>query len=212
MLIERCARGIHYYDKDVFGKCPFCEEKKIGSAAEEECRKTEEPRWTPGVEKHRKENGNRVIYNRHTNHKADHENTETLYYWQSGKTSGRNESPPAFEPVVGWLVCIRGAVPGKSFELHAGKNYMGRGAGVRAQNIDLPDPHVSREHHGVVIYDPKNGVFLVNGGDSRGLLYLNDKLVTAAETLNAYDKLLLGDTELLFVPFCGEKFSWKVEE
>jgi hypothetical protein len=42
-------------------------------------------------------------------------------------------------------------------------------------------------------------------------VYLNDEEVTLAVELNPYDRIELGESTLLFVPFCGAGFSWPVE-
>jgi hypothetical protein len=73
------------------------------------------------------------------------------------------------------------------------------------------DATVSRENHAVVSFNPKRQSFRLAPGDSRGLVYLNDEEVTLAVELNPYDRIELGETTLLFVPFCGESFSWPVE-
>ena len=58
------------------------------------------------------------------------------------------------EPVVGWLVCIRGAYRGESFRLKSGRNFIGRAA-----NMDIvlgADQSVSRLRHAAVVYDPRS--------------------------------------------------------
>lgn len=115
------------------------------------------------------------------------------------------------EPVVGWLVCISGEDAGTDFALKTGRNFIGRSA-----NMDIVlagDKSVSREKHAILLYEPRKREFLAQPGDSRELFYVNDEVVLNTEKLNAYDKLLIGNTELLFVPFCGEKFAWEdIEE
>lgn len=206
MFVDLCEKGLHYYDKDLFDSCPFCaEEQGDANVTVGGNDNATEPAWAAPK---KKERVSAMTGNIETSYNED--DKTTVNYWQLSNKDGDKAEGNACEqePVVGWLVCISGIVKGKSFELHAGKNYMGRSNGVKAQNIVIPDPSVSREHHGVVIYDPKSGEFLVNGGDAQGLLYLNDGLVTGTKTLTPYDRLALGDSELLFVPFCCEKFSW----
>ena len=110
------------------------------------------------------------------------------------------------EPVVGWLVCIKGAYRGESFKLKSGRNFIGRAA-----NMDIvlgADQSVSRLHHAAVVYDPKSRAFIVAAGDARELCYLNGDVVVTSQRLQAYDVLTLGNTELMLIPLCGEKFSW----
>lgn len=115
------------------------------------------------------------------------------------------------EPVVGWLVCISGENAGEDFALKSGRNFIGRSASMDI--VLAGDKSVSREKHAILLYEPRKREFLAQPGDSRELFYVNDEVVLNTEKLNAYDKLLIGNTELLFIPFCGEKFAWEdVEE
>ena len=113
------------------------------------------------------------------------------------------------DPVVGWLVCVKGPYYGQSFPLKSGKNRIGR-----AQSMDvrlLNDSSVSRDCVAVIVYDAKIGDFSVIPGDSDSLCYWNEAAVYAREQLTAYDTLELGDSgrnAFIFVPLCGERFSW----
>ena len=111
-----------------------------------------------------------------------------------------------FEPVVGWLVAINGENTGKSFELRTGKNFIGRGKDMDV--VLSGDKSISRSKHAVVLYEPRNKEFLVQPGESRELFYLNGNVVLNTERISAYDKIFIGNTELLFSPFCGDRFSW----
>ena len=111
------------------------------------------------------------------------------------------------EPVVGWLVCVKGEYLGQSFNLKAGQNFIGR-----ALNMDVPlakDTSVSRNKHAIITYDPQNRVFFIQPGESNGLTYLNNNLLLAHQPINAYEKIKVGNSELIFVPCCGEQFAWE---
>ena len=110
-------------------------------------------------------------------------------------------------PVVGWLVCIEGEHFGEDFRLKAGINYIGR-----SNNMDISlsnDRTISREKHAVVVYEPKEGLFLVHQGDSKTLFYRNNKVVLQVERLEANDILEVGKTKLMFIPLCNDVFNWK---
>ncbi len=111
------------------------------------------------------------------------------------------------EPVVGWLVCVSGEDAGKSFVLKTGRNFIGRGANMDV--VIAGDKSVSRDKHAIILYEPRKRVFLAQPGESRELFYVNDEVVLNTQQLNIYDKLLIGATELMFVPFCGEHFAWE---
>jgi hypothetical protein len=74
------------------------------------------------------------------------------------------------------------------------------------------DAGISREHHAVISYNPKRHTFTVAPGDGRGLTDLNDDELLGPQPIKPYDTLELGASKLLFVPFCGEHFTWPVAE
>ena len=114
------------------------------------------------------------------------------------------------EPVVGWLVAIDGAHYGQDFKLKTGRNFIGRSSHMDVA-LEL-DPSISREKHAIILYEPRGNIFLVQPGDAKELFYLNDKVVLSATEINAYDVLSLGDTKLLFIPCCSERFNWDKEK
>lgn len=110
-------------------------------------------------------------------------------------------------PVVGWLVCISGEHLGESFNLKAGQNFIGR-----ALIMDVPlskDASVSRNKHAIVTYDPVGRMFFVQPGESNGLTYVGKELLLTPRPISAYEHIKVGQCELVFVPFCGEKFAWE---
>ncbi|MBQ8502752.1 MAG: FHA domain-containing protein [Clostridia bacterium] len=126
------------------------------------------------------------------------------------KTVGFFKQAIGSEPVVGWLVCVEGNHLGEDFKLKAGKNFIGRTGGM---DICLSgDQSVSREQHCAVLYDPRNNFFLVQPGSSRELSYLNDSVILNPVELKPYDAISVGESKLLFVPFCNDKFIWKSEK
>jgi hypothetical protein len=109
-------------------------------------------------------------------------------------------------PAVGWIVCVKGEYMGQSFEIKSGQNYIGR-----AQNMNIAlarEASVSRNRHAVIIFDPAKQAFYIQKGESSGLTYLNRELVMDHTMLNPYDKISIGNVEFVFVPFCGDRFSW----
>lgn len=110
------------------------------------------------------------------------------------------------EPVVGWLVCVKGdECQGESFNLKAGKNMIGRGVGM---DVQIPEPTVSRERHAIITYEPKKRMFLIQPGDGSGMVYLNDELLMTFSEIKSRDIIQLGEALFMFYPFCGEDFTW----
>ena len=110
------------------------------------------------------------------------------------------------EPPVGWIVSVKGPYQGRAFMCKAGKNRIGRAA-----NMDIcltEDAKVSREAHASIIYEPKQRKFYVLAGKGSGLTYLNGELIFEHADLMSYDKLSIGKSEFVFLPLCGDRFSW----
>ena len=111
--------------------------------------------------------------------------------------------------VLGWLVMTNTSGKGKVFTLTDVKMTVGRSDPERPVDIDLRnDRSVSRGAQAVIIYDPLNKKFLLQSSGGKTFVYLNRELVLTYSELKPYDQLRLGETELIFVPFCTEKFSW----
>ena len=109
-------------------------------------------------------------------------------------------------PVVGWLVCLEGPDRGRDFRLHMEKNFIGR-----APTMDVVlegDNTVSREKHGIVIFDPKRQAFWVLPGEAAGLVYLNGEIVHSPAQMHGDDVIEVGLTKLVLIPFCGDKYNW----
>lgn len=109
-------------------------------------------------------------------------------------------------PVTGWLVCIDGASKGQDYRIHEEYNYIGR-----SSKMDIciqGDPTVSRENHAIIAYDTleKQFYFAPAGGGS--IVRVNGKAVLGNVELKAYDKLLIGNSTFVFIPLCGEQFTW----
>lgn len=115
--------------------------------------------------------------------------------------------PHAFNPVTGWLVCVKGPNKGMDFRIHSQNNHIGR---AKHMDICIPgDPTISSERAATLIYDYKGKKFLIAAGTGLTLTYLNGEIVTGSAILKAYDVINIGDTDLLFIPLCGEQFDWK---
>jgi FHA domain len=111
------------------------------------------------------------------------------------------------DPVVGWLVIVAGPGKGRSIELGVGANPIGRDVNQKIR-LNFGDDEVHREKHALVIYDPRSRRFFLNCGDVRNLTYLDDELVMTPVELKGREIIVVGQTSLRFVPFCGPEFSW----
>lgn len=192
MPMKRCEKG-HYFDANKHTSCPACGvpdldlgmTRAVGIPSPGQDATV---RYSPAEQRTSRQE---AVW------KPPQESEETVVVGQKRGVA---------EPVVGWLVCSEGGDRGRDFRLHSEKNYIGR-----SEKMDIclrSDQAVSRENHAIVSYNPKNGVFKVHPGEGRGMVYLNGDDVDTPRELTPYDIIELGETKLVFVPFCGDKFQW----
>ena len=107
--------------------------------------------------------------------------------------------------ITGWLVCIGGPDCGKDFRLRYNNNFIGR-----AMNMDIclaSDSSVHKDKHMTVAYEPNERSFFCApvGG---AICYLNGETLSRSSELRDFDRLRLGNTELIFRSLCGEGYQW----
>lgn len=120
----------------------------------------------------------------------------------------QQKQPAVSSPCVGWLIAIGGVHIGQDFRLKVGKNFVGRD-----ESMDVAmtgDKSVSRNRHAIVVYEPKQHLYLIQPGESSALVYCNDEVVLSPVKLKPYDIITIGEVNLLFLPLCGEQFDWSV--
>lgn len=119
-----------------------------------------------------------------------------------------NDAGETVRPATGWLVCIDGATRGIDYRIYQGYTYIGRDP---SQNqIAIPDDHVSSVPSARILYETGSRKFFINETNgARNPVYLNGELFDGRVELHAYDIIKLGNTRLLFVPLCTEKFAWE---
>ena len=127
-------------------------------------------------------------------------------------TVGFFKSALGTEPVVGWLVCVEGKNLGQDFKLKSGRNFIGRSSELDINIAD--DDSVSRGKHAIVVFEPRGREFIIQAGETKELCYLNENAVLEPKVLKLGDVITVGNTKLMFAPFCGPDFGWddKVEE
>ncbi|MDL2288979.1 FHA domain-containing protein [Oscillospiraceae bacterium OttesenSCG-928-F05] len=216
MKLIKCANG-HFYDAERYDQCPHCNAAPGGG---DQVTRPAAP--TPANDAVTTDMSGGVIAPATSYQPSGSPSLKDAVRQASGGPGiavggGDDEKTVSFykrsmgtEPVVGWLVCVEGAHFGEDFRLKSGRNFIGR-----APSMDVAiskDSSVSREKHAVVVYEPKNHIFLVQPGDSKELCYLNDDVVLSAEKLKLNDLLTVGETKLMFVPCCGDQFNWEMQK
>ncbi len=200
MNLTRCNHG-HFYDADKYNSCPHCNDVSVAESGPNSVtvgKIPEGPGLTEKVNDDRKPAGSTSSNEKTGSLKGAVDDVQ--------KTIGIFNTDKGKEPVVGWLVCIEGNHYGEDFKIRMGRNFIGR-----SKNMDIVlanDSSVSREKHSIIVYDPKENMFIIQAGESKELSYLNDRVILSPQELCAYDKIKLGASTLLFVPLCSEKFVW----
>lgn len=213
--MKRCKKG-HYYDEQQYDHCPRCDME------------SNEDSETVAIETDRKfsrsssygSNSYAGESNIYSGSYSEHEEpvygtdgyTEGYGYLDyyndtSGEeTVGLYRKVKGFSPVVGWLVCVDGASKGKDFAIRPERNFIGRDP-----SMDIcigGDNTISARKHAIISYNPKESVFRVLPGEGHGIVYLNNKEVFNAEELKRGDMIQIGQTNMIFIPLCGEDFTW----
>lgn len=73
----------------------------------------------------------------------------------------------------------------------------------------LGDNEITRRNHAVIVYDPKKKETVLLPGDSNGIVYLAENAVYGPTVLKEYDKIEMGQSKFVFIPFCGNNFDWQ---
>ncbi|MBQ7676659.1 MAG: FHA domain-containing protein [Lachnospiraceae bacterium] len=189
MAVKECERG-HLYNTDIYDSCPYCS----GNSTEIDFSQYGGKRQGVGAV------GKTVAPSGYGKSLS-----EAKKQPGGNKTVGVFKKHEKYDPVVGWLVCIGGVNLGRDYRLFDRQNKIGRETGdVIIQN----DPTISRENHARIAYDRRHNSFMLIPGESTNNIYLNDEPVYVPVGINEYDKIELGDSAFLFVPFCCSRFMW----
>lgn len=225
MRLTQCANG-HFYDAEKYASCPHCNavagapkvggygQRMAGPQGNNGLEPTGAYGTVPGntsdaatVGMRVGNNGPAPFYSQET----EGNKTVPMMVWRHSSEEERKkeaeESRRNVQPVVGWLVCVEGSNYGRSFPLYGGRNFIGR-----SQEMDVclaGDMTVSSIRHAVLIYEPVQREFFVQPGDTRELFYLNEKAVLESKPIQNRDRLTVGKTTLVFVPFCDAAFGWE---
>ncbi len=191
MTMKRCDSG-HYFDSDKHSACPSCGVANLNI----------QPTMAAG----RTSMAAPVRPDMDSPTVARGQGKPAFVERDPGATVGMVRKKMGIDPVVGWLVCIEGPEKGRDYRIRSERNFVGRDP--RMDICIGGDDAISRENHAVISFNPKKNSYLLMPGEGRGIIYLNEDEVATPTELEAYDSIEMGQTKLLFVPFCGERFKW----
>lgn len=190
MRLEKCPNN-HFYDADKYSSCPHCT-----NAASNADQTVPLPRAG--------ENDVTVPIN------PPAAPVKKAVGDSDQKTVAMFQKSFGTQPVVGWLVCVKGKHFGKSFSLKSGRNFVGRSSQMDVALTE--EASVSRDKHAIIVFEPRHNLFLAQPGDSKELFYLNGEVVLSPVQLKKNDRLQLGDAVLMLIPCCDEMFNWEKEK
>lgn len=196
MAVIQCPNK-HYYDDSKFDQCPHC--KKAIEKGEDPSKFAENKtvaKFSYGRREEIKEEIRSGASGQSLKEqiKPDQNDQRTVAMFFDDRN---------VNPVAGWLVGIVGENKGRSFEVHMGKNFVGRSMKM---DIHINDPQVSRENHCSVIFEPNACEFYVLQGE--GITYHNDSILADAKVLADGDNIEIGGSKYIFVPYCKEGRNW----
>lgn len=108
---------------------------------------------------------------------------------------------------VGWLVVWNGPGRGISHVIQPGSNSIGRAKADIVLNHG--DKGISSEGKLSVEYEPRTNTFAFVNRGSKNVPLCNGAPVHTSHSLNDGDVMTIGDTELMFVPFCNASRRWQ---
>ncbi len=135
--------------------------------------------------------------------KSDAATSATVYGGSKEESAVSKDENSLF---VGWLVCISGANKGKEYKVRDGYNYIGSSA-----SMDIyieKDDSIASERAAVIGYDSYTKTFFLSLCGAHTIIRVNSRLLMEQVSLQAYDELTIGETKMIFVPLCGDKFNW----
>lgn len=235
MEMRQCEQGGHYYDASIYSQCPYCSSGVVypytsnmkadtvyamGGGASD-ATPTVNPMMASAMTQ---QPGNPSLSAQSigtptltpptiTPQPQTGENRTVSMFTQSPQNDGRTvaiiQKDMGIDPVVGWLVCVRGKEKGRDYRIHCDNNFIGR-----SEKMDVcvrGDETISRENHAIISFDARDRVYYFSPGDGRSIVRVNNRAIFQTTTLCAYDIIEIGRTSLMFVPLCGERFEWTKE-
>lgn len=209
MSLVECGKG-HIYDAELYQSCPYCNGgmnrvefgQDDGSGIGKTVPVNEYTQQNAQAIKAPAELGQTVAPSGYRNRMEENKKSE-----DTGKTVAVFQKSMQLEMVVGWLVCIEGNDKGKDFRIYAKNNSIGR-----SEKMDIcikGDTTISRENHARIAYDERHNVFHLIPGESANNIYLAGEPIYVPVKLDEYQEIEIGETKLVFVSFCNEKFNWQ---
>lgn len=202
MRYIECENG-HFYNADMYKKCPFCKEEKKRKGKKHHVQEEQVRELDYGITV-AKGKGERIsgcifqsLQAGAGGMKGDFDKEKTVSFY-SGRKGNRL--------LAGWLVCLSGNARGRDYRIYYGNNDIGRGSSM---DISIPeDMNIAADRHCSIVYDAnKMKCYLVpHDGDAT---MRNGELVTKPSLFAHGDVLEIGMSKLEYVDFCKGERKWE---
>lgn len=111
------------------------------------------------------------------------------------------------DPVVGWIVVIKGPGQGNFLKLGYGRNSIGRSNSNRV-SLDFGDTSIAHSRHAVLTYDTRQREFFIQQGYDKRMMLVNKTPLLQPTQIESGARIDLGETRLMFVALCSKQFDW----
>ncbi|MCB2130170.1 MAG: FHA domain-containing protein [Rhodobacteraceae bacterium] len=136
------------------------------------------------------------------------EKTEIYHSGKAKTLKAGTDLSEVLDPVVGWLVVVKGPGLGQAVTLGAGMNTVGREGSERAP-LPYGDTLISAKDHVRIIYDDADRKFYIAHGSGKNISKVNGQMVANLMPLESHALIELSKaTHVRFVAFCDAGFDW----
>ncbi len=194
MNLARCNKG-HYYDGDKYIGCPHCVVKD--NMASDTVRKVDSID-TEQTEPKRTIQG-KALKDAVLDALEKKRESEVAQLRMS-----KDETVHLFP--VGMLVAVGGVCKGSIYVLKEGSNYIGVCNEVLVASYDTEKLTAI---NAIITYHEERQMFVLKPLGEEPVVRVGRMVLRESIMLRAYDKVVVQDDVLLFVPICGEHFKWE---
>ncbi len=216
MASTECGNG-HIYDPDIYPSCPYCNNENIwvnignNGGGRNVVDPNETQKTMPGngynpMQNNMPYGGGSMVGDAGKTMPPKGYKDEKNVADDDRKTEAVIQKKMNIVPVAGWLVCIEGKEKGKDYRLLSKINFIGR-----SEKNDVcikGDTTISKENHARIAYEDKHNNYTLIPAESINNIYLNDQPIYVPTVLKAYDVIEIGETKLVFIPLCSDRFNW----
>ena len=214
----QCPYG-HHYDDTLFDECPWC--KRIDTWEKENRQESGSSNHTVFMfDENGVEDDDRTVLLMEDDEDDHYERTVLLYDDDDKEEKATDRQmiqpeKPVFskqrqdevtpELLTGWLVYVNGNKRGRAITLGQKDTLLGQD---ESGEVIVLEEEELLQAYAVVVYESDVREFYIKPGKKRCLFYAGDNAVYNRTSLKSGDMVEIGQSKMIFVPFCNETFDW----